>query len=107
MNWCDVITLVSETNVIDDEGFSANARAKKRRVFANVKSATRTEFYAAKQSGVTIAVTFEVMAVDYKGERIVESSHSGKTRRYRVVRDYPIGGEIYELNCSLDVGGKT
>ena len=109
MNWSDEITLVTETKETDDEGYRKTARTRRRIVFANVVSARRSEFYAAKQAGTNIAITFEVMGADYRGERIVEYTHPNtrKKTRYTVERDYTANGEKYELNCSIEAAPNT
>ena len=66
-----------------------------REVFANKKTATRSEFYTAKQAGDKIALVLEVRGADYQEETLVE--YEG--RLYEVVRAYTESGETYELNC--------
>ncbi len=94
MYWKDAVTLVKVENTEDPEGYKSKTEAR-REVIANRKSATRSEFYAAKQAGDKIVLVLEVMAADYEGEERVE--FEGKP--YEVVRAYTKGGEKYELNC--------
>lgn len=94
MYWKDKAVLIAEELAVDDDGYKA-AQKTRREVFANKKSATRSEFYTAKQAGVKIALVLEVKGADYQGETRVE--HDG--RPYEVVRAYTKGGEVVELNC--------
>lgn len=95
MYWRDVATLVAITKEPDDDGYKAEHK-ELTEVFVDVQSVKRSEFYAARQSGIKIDLVFLVRAVDYSGEERVE--FDGKT--YAVVRAYTKAGEIYELNCS-------
>lgn len=94
MYWKDTAELVTITETPDDEGYKEQAEAR-RTVFVNKKSATRSEFYKAKQAGDEIVLVLEVRGVDYNGE----------TRLYfggdpfEVVRAYTVSGDKFELNC--------
>lgn len=111
MNWSDELDLIKLSQTADGEGYQKKPRVtRRRRVFCNVLTATRQEFYTAKQAGVNIAITFEVQGVDYDGERVVEYKREGRSKaeRYTVERDYtPNGGETYELNCSIAASPRT
>ena len=111
MNWSDEIELLKMSQTADGEGYQKKPRVTRRRkVFCNVTTATRQEFYTAKQAGVNIARTFEVNGVDYDNERVIEYTPPGKKKaeRYTVERDYTAnGGETYELNCSLTAAPRT
>jgi len=104
VNWSDEVTLIKVEKEPDGEGYTRETETGRRTVYANRKSATRTEFYAAKQAGANIAIVFEVMGADYEDERKLEYTNpkTGTTKRYRVERDYTADGEKYELNCSLE-----
>lgn len=95
MYWRDVATLVAITKEPDADGYKKQQQARTE-VFVDVRSAKRSEFYAARQSGTKIDLVFLVRAVDYNGEEQIE--YDGKT--YAVVRAYTKAGEIYELNCT-------
>ena len=95
MYWRDVATLVAITKEPDDDGYKTE-RETRTEVFVDVQSVKRSEFYAARQSGIKIDLVFLVRAPDYSGEERVE--YEGKP--YKVVRAYTKAGEIYELNCS-------
>ena len=91
MYWRDIATLVGLKKTVADTG----APAARREVFVNMKSATRSEFYAAKQAGDKIALVLEVRGSDYEGETRIE--YGGNP--YEVVRTYTRAGEVIELNC--------
>lgn len=93
MYWNHTATLVKVTKATDDDGYKTAATSR-REVFVNKKSATRSEFYKAKETGHTIALVLEVHGVDYQGETRVE--FEGKP--YDLVRDYYTSGEVVELN---------
>lgn len=94
MYWKDKAVLIREEKTVNRNGYK-DTTTTRREVFVNKKSATRSEFYKAKQAGDEIALTLEVRGADYRGETLVE--HEG--RLYEVVRDYTKSGETYELNC--------
>ena len=76
-------------------GTKATQRRICREVFVNKNSATRSEFYTAKQAGDKIVLVLEVKAADYQGEERVEFDR----KPYEVVRAYtPPNGEKVELN---------
>jgi SPP1 family predicted phage head-tail adaptor len=92
--WKDKAVLIGVEKTVDGNGYKAVSTVR-REVLCNKKSATRTEFYTAKQAGEKIVLILEVRGADYRGETFAE--HGG--RLYEVVRDYTKSGEIYELNC--------
>lgn len=94
MYWKCEATLVKEEKTVNENGYKT-IKETRREVFANEKSATRSEFYQAKQAGDKIAFVLEVRGADYEGETRVE--YGG--RPYEVVRAYTATGEIFELNC--------
>ena len=94
MYWRDKAVLIREEKTVNENGYK-DITTTRREVFVNKKSATRSEFYTAKQAGDKIALALEVRGADYLGETMV--AHEG--RLYEVVRAYTKSGEIYELNC--------
>lgn len=94
MYWRDIATLVGVKKTVNENGYKVEAEAR-REVFVNKKSATRSEFYAAKQAGDKIALVLEVRGSDYEGETWIE--YGGNP--YEVVRTYTRAGEVIELNC--------
>jgi SPP1 family predicted phage head-tail adaptor len=93
--WRDTAILVSAEKTVNENGYKVEGEPIRREVFVNKKTATRSEFYAAKQAGDKIALVLEVRGVDYQDETRVE--YAGKP--YEVVRAYTRSGETYELNC--------
>ena len=59
MYWRDVVTLRAVVTDTDADGYPAEV-VKDTRVFADVQSVKRTEFYAAKQIGIDLAITVKV-----------------------------------------------
>ena len=94
MYWRDKAVLIREEKTVNANGYK-DTTTTRREVFVNKKSATRSEFYTAKQAGDKIALVLEVRGADYRGETLVE--YEG--RFYEVVRNYTKNGETYELNC--------
>lgn len=94
MYWRHMATLVAVKKTVDEDAYKTTTETR-REVFCNKKSATRSEFYTAKQAGDKIVLVLEVRGVDYEGETRVE--FEGKP--YEVVRAYTRSGETIELNC--------
>lgn len=94
MYWKDTAELVKITETPDDEGYKERAE-ERRTVFVNKKSATRSEFYTAKQAGDKIALVLDVRGVDYDGE--TRLYYGGAP--FEVVRSYTRAGDVVELNC--------
>ena len=97
MLWKDVATLIATQTVEDNEGFDEEIITEEKEVFVDVQSTRRAEFYAAKQTGIDIKITFMIRSVDYSDESYIK--HNGVT--YKIIRDFTKGGENYELNCAL------
>ena len=94
MYWKGEADLLQVKREVKANGYKAET-VERRRVFVNKKSASRSEFYTAKQAGDKIALVLEVRGADYQEETLVE--YEG--RLYEVVRAYTKSGETYELNC--------
>lgn len=93
-HWDAEITLIDTgSNII--EGFDVPQDAARTEIFAEMKEATRSEFYSAEAVKRRIHKVFEVNALDYNGEIYVE--HEGKL--YDVVRSYPVGRDKVSLSC--------
>ena len=95
MYWRDVVTLEAVTDGIDKDGYPAE-EITETTVFADVTSVKRSEYYAAKQAEISLAITVKLRAVDYGGQERI--SYDGK--KYRVERAYTAEREYVELNCS-------
>lgn len=94
MYWREQATLVKVEKILNENAYKTETETR-RTVFVNKKSATRSEFYAAKQAGDKIVLVLEVRGADYQDETRLE--YGGKP--YEVVRAYTKSGEVYELNC--------
>lgn len=94
MYWKDTAELATITKTPDGEGYKEQAE-ERRTVFVNQKSATRSEFYKAKQAGDEIVLVLDVRGVDYNGERRLYFGGDP----FEVVRTYTRAGDVIELNC--------
>jgi SPP1 family predicted phage head-tail adaptor len=65
-------------------------------VWANVKSVTRSEFYAANANSINAAISFEIHAEDWGGQTQVIYN----TKTYYIIRSYQKGLGVVELICS-------
>lgn len=93
------IYLISETK--QQNGIKEwKAVETRRKVFANVKSVTSTEFFSAGQIGLSPEFRFTMFGPDYAGERIVE--YNGV--RYAVYRVYQATTDTMELYVQKEVG---
>lgn len=92
--WDTEITLIDAGSTII-EGFDVPQDCARTEIFAEMKEATRSEFYAAEAAKRRIHKVFEVNALDYNGEIYVE--YDGKL--FDVVRSYPVGRDKIALSC--------
>ncbi len=93
----DIITLIATGSSQNENGYPVDNNIVGREIFAEKKSATRTEFYTALSVGVTVSTVFKVATLDYNGETKV--CHDGKF--YKVERAYsPETSDYTELSCS-------
>lgn len=93
-SWDAEIVLIDTGSKII-EGFDVPEECARTEIFAELKEATRTEFYAAEAVKRRIDKVFEVNALDYNNEIYVE--YEGKL--YDVVRSYPVGRDKISLSC--------
>lgn len=89
------IKLLTVTHGTDDDAFEKPTDAQVE-VWANKKSITRTEFYAANSNGIDLSIAFQVHVDDYSNQ--TEIIYDNKT--YEVIRAYQKGEGIVELICS-------
>ena len=95
MYFSDKITLRAVTYGVDADGYSTTTSTDTE-VWANVKSASRAEFYAASAHGVNVTKVFEVNAEDWGGQsRVV---YGGQV--YDIIKPYQKGLGVVELTCS-------
>ena len=69
----DVITLITVERVSDGAGGYENKPGTKRTVFANKKSATRSEFYLAQQADLEVEVVFTIYTSEYNDEQVMST----------------------------------
>ena len=96
-SWSDVISLIRLEEGLNENGFPATVEGEPREVFANRLEIYTNEHYQAKQSGITIQYKFEVRAVEYEGEEVVE--YNGE--RYNVERRFE-KSEFIELTLKRE-----
>lgn len=80
--------------ITDEEGFQTVTEWLERTVWADRKSPTRSEFYAANQVGIDLTDTFVVHVEDYQNE----TQLIWQNDLYTIVRAYE-RGSIVELSC--------
>lgn len=95
MFFSDKITLRAVTNKVDADGYKTQTTVDTQ-VWANVKSVSRSEFYAANANKLEVTQAFDVHVEDWNNQTQV--IYEGKL--YYIVRAYQKGLGIVELNCS-------
>lgn len=95
MLFSDKIKLRAIVNGVDSSGYPTQTTTDTE-VWANVKSATRAEFYAANANGIDVSMMFEVHAEDWGNQAQVV--YDSKT--YDVIRAYQKGLGVVELTCT-------
>jgi SPP1 family predicted phage head-tail adaptor len=95
MLFSDRIKLRTVTVGVDTSGYPTHDTTDTE-VWANIKSATRAEFYAANANGINVSMMFEVHTEDWNNQTQV--LYDSKT--YDVIRAYQKGMGIVELTCS-------
>ena len=96
-SWSDVISLIALEEGLNENGFPEIVEGEPREVFANRLEIYTNEHYQAKQSGITIQFKFEIRAVEYEGEEVVE--YNGE--RYNVERRFE-KSEFIELTLKRE-----
>lgn len=87
-----VIYLLKEENVQNDDG-TWSGNLTKRKVYAQVASITRSEWFEGRRNGLNGELKFTMFAPDYHDEEILE--HNSK--RYTIYRTYVTDDENIEL----------
>ncbi len=95
MYFSDSITLRAVTVGIDTSGYTTETNTDTA-VWADVRSVTRSEFYAANANGIDASIAFEVNAEDWGNQTQVVYG----TKTYDIIRAYQKGLGIVELTCS-------
>ena len=93
MYFSDKVILRTEVITTDEYGFTEKANLDTE-VWADKKTATRTEFYSAQSAGIEVSAVFTVN--DYSDEKILIH----ETKEYDIKRVYQKGDGEYELTCS-------
>lgn len=88
------VQLVGLYEGLDDDGFEVIEERPKSPILANRLSVRSSEYWQAKQSGIRLAYTFEIHAIEYEGEEklIYEDEE------YHIERTYE-KGDYVELIC--------
>lgn len=86
------ILLIKETREKDEYGIERPVRTS-RRVFCDVQSVSRSEFFDGGRNGLNPEYQMTMFFADYDGERIVEY----KGQRYGVYRTYHARTDELEL----------
>lgn len=92
MDRSNVINLIQVTSTQDTIGQYIETETKKR-VFCDVRSISRSEWFDAGRDGLQPSFVFTMFRHDYSGEKIVEF----EGRRYGVYRTYVSRNEQIEL----------
>ena len=97
----DVIDLITET--ASAHGVHESVTEPARRVYCNVQSVSRSEYYTAMNAGMRPEWVFKLaVAEDYQDERVVRY----KGKKLRVVRTYMTDDGGIEITCErTDVNG--
>ena len=99
MDRSSVIFLVSKSYEQNEIGAFIPVTTE-RKVYCDVRSITRAEWYDAGRQGFKPELAFVMYAPDYKGEdEVIYRNH-----RYSIYRTYIAQNEIIELYCQ-DIGG--
>lgn len=100
----NVIFLVAQRKYVDEYG-DTNTVNTERRVFAELKSITQSEFYQAQATGLKPEIKFVLPDfLEYQGEKIVKYTEFGKTEPeyYTVLRTYRNNFQL-ELVCKRGI----
>lgn len=103
----DVINLVAVTPTGQyDEYGQELFDTSTRQVFCKVTSATRGEYFQARQTGLEPEFIFTTQPTNYNGENILEygTDAQGKPQRYSIYRTYRRGIDELELYAQKQVG---
>jgi len=87
-----VIYLIHETREQDEYGVLQTTKTR-RKIFAEVRSVTSSEFFEGGRSGLNPEFSFEIFFAEYKDERTLE--YQGKL--YGIYRKYWGGSDKIEL----------
>lgn len=92
MDRSDELKLIAQTQEQDQNGVWRKTETA-RKIFVQVGSVTRTEFFEGGRNGLNPAYVFRCFFADYNGETICE--YAGK--RYAIYRTYLGRNDVLEL----------
>ena len=95
------IFLITEKLEYDDSRRPVRTREHKRRVFAQMNSITRAEWFEAGRNGMQPTIMFVVSVLDYRNEKLIE----WKGKRYGIYRTFYGRNDNVELYCE-EKGGE-
>ncbi len=99
-------TLITEITTKDSGGLPYKENAKETVIFAEEKSAVRSEFYEAMRAGLSVKTTFEARQEDF--ELSAQETDAGKVYAtkleydgtvYDIIRTYKKGKSKIEIVC--------
>ena len=96
------IELIAEAISQDEYGQEIETETATQ-IFANVQSASASEFFQGYQNGIKPAFTFLILSAEYHGEQIVR--YNGL--RYSIYRRYRRDIDHIELHCEQQEGTKS
>ena len=99
MDRSNIIWLIKETQTQDEYGVWRTTYTR-RRIFCDVKSVTRDEFFEGGRNGLNPEYQFTVFGPDYENERIVE--YNGQN--YAVYRTYLARTDMLEIYVQREGG---
>jgi SPP1 family predicted phage head-tail adaptor len=91
----DRIKLRAVVHGVDSSGYPTQTNTDTE-VWANVKTASRAEFYAANANGINVSMMIDVHVEDWENQTQVV--YDSKT--YDVIRAYQKGLGVVELTCT-------
>lgn len=92
----EVLTLIQARAITNEFGYPMTIQEQRRGVYAQLRSAGRSEFYQARSAGVEIEMIAIIRAEDYAMER--EAELYG--RRYSILRVYRKDRGFVELTLN-------
>lgn len=97
----DVVTLIARTPAATlDEYGQETFTETSRQVYCKVTSASRAEFFEARQTGLEPEYVFTTQKTNYNGERVAE--YNGE--RFSIYRTYRRSNDELELYAQRQVG---
>ncbi len=107
MFYSDIITLIGITEGKNAYGDVAETEAETE-VFADCRSVTRSEFYAAQTAGIRAEIAFTVKVADYDDQQKIAynrkgTGNSADNEIYDVIRTYQKDPDNIEIVCKRGV----